>query len=344
MQKDITISKLRCVSTSMIVLLHIFQYLGNTYRYLYYFSDWLNLGLVMFFVMSAFLYSNRVIKKNNILRWFTHRYTELIIPCLLVTVATLIIYSVFIGGLSKEIIYNSLLSSLGLEAFVSDGWMFVQLWFLTYILFCYFTVPFIQKINIRNISETLFWVIIVGITLILQGLSSTVSLMTGLPILSWGVLLRFYLPYFIFKRYSIKSKKCASVMLVLSTVSLLLIVVTIFVRYWIPVGIMGAIAELFFIYTQTLAGIALFYWLYLLLERVKFNERFLVISDKYSYAIYLTHCLFIGYSTSLIGYFSNIYLGIIVALVFTCISSILVEKNKKIIIYLCSKIFEKQRI
>lgn len=62
MKKDTTISKIRFIAISMVILLHILQRLGKSYNYLQYFSDWLNLGLVMFFVISRFLYSNRTIK------------------------------------------------------------------------------------------------------------------------------------------------------------------------------------------------------------------------------------------------------------------------------------------
>ncbi|MDD3138321.1 MAG: hypothetical protein PHX08_05025 [Lachnospiraceae bacterium] len=65
MKKDTTISKIRFVATSMVVLLHIFQRLGNSNSSFHYFSDWLNLGLVLFFVISGFLYSDRVIKKSR---------------------------------------------------------------------------------------------------------------------------------------------------------------------------------------------------------------------------------------------------------------------------------------
>ncbi|MDD3138322.1 MAG: acyltransferase family protein [Lachnospiraceae bacterium] len=254
------------------------------------------------------------------------------IPSILVTIATLIIYIIFVGTISGKKICYSLLSAVGFEAFVPDGWMFIQLWFLTYIFVCYITVPIIQRIKVNQMSGVSFWCMIICSTVILQCIGSSISLITGVPTLSWGVLLRFYLAYMLFRRNQIKSKKCKQYMLILTGLSIPLIGMSVYVRYICePHGMLGAIAELLFIYTQTLAGIVLFYWLYLLLEHVNVNEKILKLSDKYSYAVYLTHCLFIGYSTSLIDRCSNVYIGILTALICTGISSFFVEKASGLI-------------
>ena len=327
MEKDITISKIRFIATSMVVILHILQHLERLYYNLHYFTDWFNLGLVMFFAISGFLYSNRTIKNQMWGGWLAHRYKELAIPSVLVTLLTLIVYNTFIGNLPRETVFYSLLSGLGLEAFVPDGWMFIQLWFLTYILVCYITIPIIQIINVTRMSEFTFWSMIIVTTLVLQGLGTGVSLMWELPVLSWGVLFRFYLSYMLFKRYSIKSDKCRKCMVILSVFSIVLIGVVVYVRYiWSPQGLLGSVAELLFIYTQTLAGVVLFYWLYQLFSKIDMNEKMLKLSDKYSYTVYLTHCLFIGYSTSVIDRCPNYFIGILVALVCTAVASVLAEK------------------
>lgn len=85
-----------------------------------------------------------------------HRYKEIVIPSIITVIATLVVYSLCIEVPSVRIIVYSLLSGLGAEAFVPDGWMFIQLWFLTYILVCYLSVPFIQKIQVRDMSELRF--------------------------------------------------------------------------------------------------------------------------------------------------------------------------------------------
>lgn len=85
------------------------------------------------------------------------RYKELAISSILVTIVTLITYNIFVENLSGEKVFYSLLSGLGFETFVPDGWIFIQLWFLTYILACYITVLIIQRINVIRMSEFSFW-------------------------------------------------------------------------------------------------------------------------------------------------------------------------------------------
>ena len=57
--KDYTISAIRMLSTVMVVVLHISQQMEKVNSHLHFVTDWLNLGLVMFFCISGFLYSGR---------------------------------------------------------------------------------------------------------------------------------------------------------------------------------------------------------------------------------------------------------------------------------------------
>lgn len=189
-----------------------------------------------------------------------HRYKEIVIPSIITVIATLVVYSLCIEIPSGRIIVYSLLSGLGVEAFVPDGWMFIQLWFLTYILICYLSVPLIQKIRVREMRELQFWGMLLLSTVVFQGGAVLIKRVVPIPTLGWGVLLRFYLTYFVYRRYRDceERKKAYSWMTVFSAV---LFSFVCFVRYILsPIGTLGAIAELLFIYTQTIMGTALFYY------------------------------------------------------------------------------------
>ena len=278
--------------------------------------------------MSAFLYSKRIIKQDKI-KWIWHRYMQLIVPSVCTVIATLIVFGLLGTNFHLKQVVYSILAGLGFEAFVPESWMFRQNWFLTYILLCYLTVPLIQNIDFKGKSEWSYWGGVLLSCVVLQGLTSLLSILMHLPTLSWGILLRFYLPYSMFRRYDpINIKKP---MLVLSILSCAMIPLSCFIRYRIERnGVFSALAELFFIYTQTLAGTVCFYWLYQFFSKINgksvFTKRLIAITDKYSYPVYLTHCLFIGYSTSIIHKFENHVLGIIVALLCTAVASILLEK------------------
>lgn len=78
MNRDYKIAYIRVLAAIGIVLLHILQKLSQTYPVLTIASDWLNLCLVLFFVMSAFLYVNKTV--SSPCQWYIRRYLELIIP------------------------------------------------------------------------------------------------------------------------------------------------------------------------------------------------------------------------------------------------------------------------
>ena len=317
--KDVKISIIRMISTIMVVILHIFQQLESDFEHLHIITDWFNLGLVMFFCISGYLYSNRQIEEP--FKWIKHRYSEIALPATVVSVLTVIVF-IFVGDLSTEKVFAAIASGLGLEAFLKDSWMFIQLWFLTYIMIFYLSVPVIQKINCKCKSNIKFWIFFILFMLLGQVVFFALEVITKVELISWGVLLRAYIPYFLFRRYDINSSETTKTMVYLSVLSVFAIIITVFARY---IYSFGAISELIFIYTQTLAGCVLFFWLYRLFGKVNNYGTIVKISDCYSYNIYLTHCLFIGYNTSVLKICTNKLFGIVLALVMTAISSIFVR-------------------
>ena len=328
MKRDARISIIRMICTLAVVVLHIFQQLESICKPLHYATDWLNLGLVMFFCISAFLYSQREITK--VPNWYLHRYLEIAIPSIIVGIITVIIFSLK-GSMRADKIVGALLSCVGLQVYAKNAWMFVQLWFITYLLFFYLSVPLVQKIKCKEASEFKFWAMMAVSVIVLQAASIVFETITGITLLSVGILLRFYLPYFVFKRYDITGDKIKPIMCLFTAFSALAIGGICWVRYTPNIGIPAEIAELLFVYIQTVVGFTLFYWLYKGFAWAKTYSTTLKLSDKYSYEIYLTHCLFIGYSTSLIWSVKNIVLGIVAALAATAISSIVLNYISSVI-------------
>ena len=150
MNKDAKISAIRLICTLAIVVLHIFQQLESDVQNLNIATDWLNLGLVMFCCISAFLYSSRNI--DNAWKWYKHRYFEIVLPAFTVGVITVLFFALT-GNITISKMGAAILSSLGFQAFLNDSWMFIQLWFLTYLLIFYLTLPLLQKINCKCKSE-----------------------------------------------------------------------------------------------------------------------------------------------------------------------------------------------
>lgn len=321
--KNYTISAIRMLCTLAVVLLHIFQQYETFVPHLHIGTDWLNLGLVMFFSISAFLYAGRDISAPG--KWLGKRFRELLVPSLLVGIFTLIVFFVT-GHKDLSRIGVTLISCLGLQVWCKDSWLFVQLWFLSYILFCYITIPLVQKIPCKNCSDVKFWGILIGAVIAAQVMIFLLESILHITLLSVGMLLRFYLPYFLLRRYNIHDKQLKKTMCVLSAFGILAIFATCLCRYTGMIPLPDALKELVFIYTQTLVGTVCFYWLYQLLSYVQFSLSVLRISDTYSYPIYLTHCLFIGYSTSVIRAYNYTIFSVLLALLLTAVLSVGIQK------------------
>lgn len=338
-KRDCRVSYIRALATGMVVFLHITQHFERVYPKIHIVSDWFNLGLVMFFVLSAFLYSKREIKRGEVKSWLAHRYVEIAVPSIFTVLCACLIFSAFgIKVYGKRLIY-SILCGMGFEAFVPDSWVFIQLWFLTSILICYITVPIVQKIDFKKPSGTVFWAGIILVSIVMQGVLSAVHS----PV-SWGVILRFYLAYAIFRRYDINSQEMKKTITGLFIISVPCLVITIILRYFMSLeGSWAKAAELCFIYTQTLLGTVLFYLLYRIFGYAKERKKLIKFTDMYSYPVYLTHCLFIGYSTSVIDMFTNGLLGTVVALVLTMISSTIVLVATKPVMKRINGIIKKSR-
>jgi peptidoglycan/LPS O-acetylase OafA/YrhL len=269
------------------------------------------------------LYAGRNISGPG--KWLCKRFRELLVPSLLVGIFTLVVFFAT-GHKDLSRIGVTLISCLGFQVWCKDSWLFVQLWFLSYILFCYITIPLVQKIPCKNCSNVKFWGVLIGAVIVAQVMIFLLESILHITLLSVGMLLRFYLPYFLLRRYNIHDKCLQKTMYVLSIFGILALVVTCLCRYTSLFPLPDALKELVFIYTQTLVGTICFYWLYQLLSHIQISLSVLKISDMYSYPIYLTHCLFIGYSTSVIRAYNYTIFSVLLALLLTAVSSITIQK------------------
>lgn len=241
--RDYKISYIRAISTVMVVALHTANHLAKTAPCIV--ADWLNLGLVMFFVMSAFLYSKRTIRNKDYKAWLLHRYSEIVIPSFFAALLAIAYFYALVyagnGTVSKQNILSSIICGLGFEAFAPAPWKFVEYWFLTYILICYVFLPLIQKIDFKKPKNFQFWIGILLMSVIMQGILSV----SGIPI-SWGVMLRFYLAYAVFRRYDVQDIECRKTIIALSICVIPFIAAVCYIRYFLVLdGTLAMLAELF---------------------------------------------------------------------------------------------------
>ena len=278
----------------------------------------------MFFCISAFLYSNKNVEDKN--KWFLKRYIDLIIPTLLSVVMGVVIYLFWEKSIPYDKIPSMILCGLGLEFFSKDPWLFSQLWFMSYILLCYFTIPFIQKIKINKMDDKKFCLFLISMVLFVQVFCILVKSCLGLDkFFSDGVLMRFYIPYFLIRKYGISNDKINIYMKYLLFISVFSYGLVILTKYMHLFHFGQTIVELIYVYTQTITGIVVFYYLYRFIGKKTFSYKMLEISDKYSFYVYLVHCYFIGYSISILDKIDNIFFAIIVALLLIFMFTIVLE-------------------
>lgn len=325
---DYKISFIRLIATMLVVCLHILQKLSYTNESFEIISDFFNIGLVMFFCISAFLYSNKTIKDSR--KWFLKRVKELIIPTLLSVILGMMIYYYWEKTVPFSKLFDSLLCGLGLEILSRDSWIFFQLWFMSYILFCYATVPLIQKIKVKEMSDIKFCYFLLGLVVSVQLICTTIKILIGVDkFFSAAVLMRFYIPYFLIRKYNFHSKSLKKFMSFLSIVAVLGYIIVLISKYMHYINLGASVEELIFVYTQTITGIVIFYYLYRALMKFNIPIKVTRISDKYSFYVYLVHCYFIGYSISVLDKFDNLLVGITISLLLTIIFAVILEYISK---------------
>ena len=142
-QKNYSISLLRLIATSFIVLCHFFQYYDVELAW------WFNVGVQMFFCISGFLYANK--KIDSAIDFITGNLKKILIPYFCFLIPTIAIYFAFAGD---SITVSSAISAL-LTSDTIGG--IGHLWFIPYILFCYLITPYLQAL-VEKIRKTKWYI------------------------------------------------------------------------------------------------------------------------------------------------------------------------------------------
>lgn len=193
MQKRADITVIRVISMLMIVLCHtVTKYTiipGNQII-----SQFLNVGVEIFFAMSGFLYANKNIDSYK--SWIIARTKRIYIPILIVVAADIAVLAFFFATRYDAVTYITyLLNMQGLlfinwnlfGKFISEISNLGPLWFTTIIMLCYALVPLFQKVRdcVKSKQKTkIYLIIILSFFLVCFVLEST----TGFAL--------FYIPVF----------------------------------------------------------------------------------------------------------------------------------------------------
>lgn len=302
-----SISMIRFVSMLMIIACHICQYFDN------YLAWWLNVGVQMFFVISGFLYGSKQI--TNPVQWFLKNIKKILLPYYLFLLPVIILYFIFAPA---NIDFSSTIRSL-LCIGTIDG--IGNLWFVGYILFCYFITPILYELSIYlENKSTKYSLLFISIFMLLFYVFGMLTNFYFRPYRILCYIIGFFIPLFIRKRGNVVLKYLLCLVILATIISKIIYLYLIDMRPEMNgISHIEGMSHLFL-------GISLTLGLMHLFRGLK-PMKILGFSDKYSYSIYIVHQLFILSPFTLMAITHNVVANIIIVLMFITMFGVILQKS-----------------
>lgn len=296
---------IRLIAMLMIIACHICQYFDN------YMAWWLNVGVQMFFVISGFLYGSKQI--TNPVQWFLKNIKKILLPYYLFLLPVIILYFIFAPA---NINFSSTIRSL-LCIGTIDG--IGNLWFVGYILFCYFITPILYEMSIYLESKSTKYSLLFISTFIL--LFYVFGMLTNFYFRPYRILcyiIGFFIPLFIRKGGNVILKYLLCLAIPATIISKIIYLYLIDMQPEMNgISHIEGMSHLFL-------GFSLTFGLMYLFKSVR-PMKILSFSDKYSYPIYIVHQLFILSPFTLMTVTHNVGVNIIIVLLTIALSGIILE-------------------
>lgn len=146
-QKFISVTYARALATCLIFFCHIL-FISNNFEA----SMWLNIGVPLFFIISAFLMSVKTFGATWDARYMYYiKRLKSIFPAYLIYVLSIVITLIIIGrspSLEAVIMYAFGLAGFADESVLGLG----HLWFISVLLICYIITPWLYRILNSNVE------------------------------------------------------------------------------------------------------------------------------------------------------------------------------------------------
>lgn len=151
MIRDKRIQILRATAMLMIVTCHLVMQYNS--RLLEASGQFFNVGVYIFLLISGVLYGNKRIDKFP--KWFFSKMLKLLIPIYLFVPIIFILNYILLNSFSLEKVFIYLFNLQGIFGGIQGAG---HLWFLTTIMFCYLTIPFLYTVqkNKRKFVKPVF--------------------------------------------------------------------------------------------------------------------------------------------------------------------------------------------
>jgi peptidoglycan/LPS O-acetylase OafA/YrhL len=307
---------IRATAMFSIILCHLFQAYDN------YLASVFNIGVQVFLVMSGYLYGKKAITDWG--KWAEKRFIKLYIPYFIVaaTVTLLLLFfkaesikwykilALIINVQGFKLVFHDYIPSLSFSGLS-------HLWFMTAIMFAYFTTPLLQRL--KKYSELCMVILLASVLFIYTFIACPERFLFGFE---WLWLYAF--GYF-FSNISSKTKK---LYIVLFSICYLYLFMQI--HQLQDIGLWRRLGR----HHHCTLGILLFTLGVTLLRRIPITSRIMAIFkwfDKYSFFIFLTHFVVMIGDFSLAHITESIVVNILLMLTATAILTyLLVMVNNQI--------------
>ena len=314
MKKNSKYSIIRFISFALIFFCHVFQYYNNPL------SNYLNIGVILFFLLSGYLYGLKEVKLEK--KWYLRQYFKIMLPYLILFIIMLLIEKIVLGNsYSYSLVAKSILGIQGGATIKT----LTHTWFISYILLCYAITPFLNLIfNEKKLKFKNVIILLLGFTILII---SNVLNLTNINV-------AYVFPYIFGYIYSKTNLKCNFIYII----TFFLLGIEVAYNHNI-IKIQENISYFLILWSHVLIGISIFKIL-LNIKEVKYN-KFLYFIDKYSYYFYLVHQIFILNSFSLMKYsfvtslFATIISGVLlffITLVLKKLYHILLKINVEVLL------------
>ena len=305
-----SISAIRLFAMVCIIACHFCQYYELEAAW------WLNVGVQIFFIISGFLYGNKIIGEP--IEWIIKQVKKILIPYYLFLFFAIVGYAIVAPEMLEIENVMSAILTVGQIKGIS------HLWFVSNILFCYLITPYLAALrdylNNKSLQHTLL------VLFCVFGIYSLIGILTN-DYFRPGRIDCYILGYYtavLCKRYGQKVLRWSMGLSLIPCICSN--VVYCYFRYTKCLQMEGVFSHLTD-YSHLFLGFTITLALMILLQNIRYRN-ILRISDKYSYEIYLVHQLFILSPLSLITISDNIVLNIVTTSAIILFAGITLQKAK----------------
>lgn len=276
---------IRAIATMLILLCHLVQM--SSIEIILLSSQFFNIGVQLFFIISGFLYGRRQISdKSKYSRWMFERTVKIVIPMYLLMLIILCadIIKPYESVSKNFIFYIFNLQGIGKYVLGAE-----HLWYLTVIMFCYLITPILEKVRYKfNSKKNCF--IFLSVFLLIQivcycfGLTKTVTYMTMILI---------YILSYCIGSFCLLSKAKVKDLFIYFALTIVGIAVRIICRYFLYGT---AIYNTFCVsYSSLFIGFGIFLSIFCLIKMKNRYEIPKIVKwfSGISYYVYLVHYMFI---------------------------------------------------